>query len=261
MERSEWRPLHSGLRPSIEANGFEVPMNSKKRILLKITGEAFLSRQNHNLNPVLINNVIDQIKQLSDRYQFGIVVGGGNFFRGNEHGKRMGISRAVGHQIGILATLMNGLMLKDLLEKHNLKTSLFTAVMCPEMATSISQQAIEAALMQDDVMVFAGGTGNPFFSTDTTAVLRGLQINAEQVWKASHIDGVYSADPKTTQDAQLLTDITYKFALDNRLGIMDATAFTLASENKQTIRVFSVFTENALIKAAENPHFGSTIHV
>jgi uridylate kinase len=233
----------------------------KKRILLKLTGEAFLSRQNHNLNPVLINNVIDQIKQLRTRYQFGIVVGGGNFFRGNEHGTKMGISSAVGHQIGILATLMNGLILKDLLEQHELKTSLFTAVTCPEMATSISQQAIETALEENNTMVFAGGTGNPFFSTDTTAVLRGLQINAEQVWKASHIDGVYSADPKTSKDAQLLSELSYKYALDNRLAIMDATAFTLASENKKTIRVFSIFTENALIKAAENPHFGSTIHV
>lgn len=236
-------------------------MSTKKRILLKLTGEAFISTQNHNLSPALINKVIAQIKQLSSRYQFGIVVGGGNFFRGNEHGKKMGITRAVGHQIGILATLMNGLMIKDLLEQHEIKTALFTAVMCPEMATSISQQGIETALTEADVIVFAGGTGNPFFSTDTTAVLRGLQINAEQVWKASHIDGVYTADPKTNTNAQLLTDLTYKYALDHRLGIMDATAFTLASENKQTIRVFSAFVEDALIQAADNPHFGSTIHV
>jgi uridylate kinase len=236
-------------------------MSTKKRILLKLTGEAFISRQNHNLDPALINKLIAQMKELSPRYQFGIVVGGGNFFRGNQHGTRMGISRAVGHQIGILATLMNGLMLKDLLEQQNIKTSLFTAVTCPEMATSISQQAIETALTQNDVIVFAGGTGNPFFSTDTTAVLRGLQINAEQIWKASHIDGVYTADPKINPDAHIMRDLTYKYALDNRLGIMDATAFTLASENKQTIRVFSVFVENALIKATDNPDFGSTIHV
>lgn len=236
-------------------------MDVKKRILLKLTGEAFLSTQNHNLSPQLLNAVIDQIKQLSTHYQFGIVVGGGNFFRGNEHGKRMGISRAVGHQIGILATLMNGLMLKDLLEHHELKTSLFTAVTCPEMATSISQQAIEDALVHDDVIVFAGGTGNPFFSTDTTAVLRGLQINATQIWKASHIDGVYTADPKIDSNATVIPDLTYKYALDHNLGIMDATAFALASVNKQTIRVFSIFTHNALIKASESAHFGSTIHV
>jgi len=236
-------------------------MSTKKRILIKLTGESFISRQNHHLNPVVINELITQIKELSTRFQFGIVVGGGNFFRGNEHGKKMGISQAVGHQIGILATLMNGLMLKDLIGKQGLKASLFTAVTCPEMATSISQQAIEAALVHDDVIVFAGGTGNPFFSTDTTAVLRALQINAEEIWKASHIDGVYTADPKLNSDAQIIPDLTYKYALDHQLGIMDATAFTLASQNKQTIRVFSAFIENALIKAADNPHFGSTIHV
>jgi uridylate kinase len=229
--------------------------------LLKLTGEAFLSTQNQNLSPDLINAIFAQIKELSTRFQFGIVVGGGNFFRGNEHGKRMGISRAVGHQIGILATLLNGLMVKDLVEQQGLKTSLFTAVTCPEMATSISQQAIENALEQDDVIVFAGGTGNPFFSTDTTAILRGLQINAEQIWKASHIDGVYTADPRTNTSAQLLPDLTFKYALDNKLGIMDATAFTLAAENKQTVRVFSAFVKNSLMQAAENPLFGSTIHI
>ena len=189
------------------------------------------------------------------------MVGGGNFFRGNEHGKRMGITRAVGHQIGIIGTLMNGLMIKDLLEQQGLKTSLLTALTCPEVGAPTSDQAIHNALNRGDTIVFAGGTGNPFFSTDTTAVLRGLQINADQVWKGSHIDGVYSADPKKDPSAHLLNDITFKYALENRLGIMDATAFTLAAENKQTIRVFSVFAENALIKAAESLNFGSTIHI
>ena len=234
---------------------------AKKRILLKLTGEAFLSTQNHTLSPELINNVFAQIKELCSQFQFGIVVGGGNFFRGNEHGKRMGISQAVGHQIGILATVMNGLIVKDLLEQHNLKASLFTAITCPEIATSISQQAIENALAQDDVIVFAGGTGNPFFSTDTTAILRGLQIDAQQVWKASHIDGVYTDDPRKNKQAVFLPELTFRYALENRLGIMDATAFTLAAENKKIVRVFSIFTENALIKAANDAHFGSLIHV
>ena len=108
----------------------------------------------------------------------------------------MGISQPVGDQIGMLATLMNGLMVKDLLEQKDVTASLYSAITCPEMASSISQQAIENALIKDQVIIFAGGTGNPFFSTDTTAVLRSLQINASQIWKASHIDGVYCADPK-----------------------------------------------------------------
>lgn len=236
-------------------------MAAKKRILLKLTGEAFLSTQNHTLSPLHINTIIDQIKELSHKFQFGIVVGGGNFFRGKEHGAKMGLCQPVAHQIGILATLMNGLIIKDLLEQHALKTSLFTAITCPEMATSISQQALEYALEAGHIIIFAGGTGNPFFSTDTTAVLRGLQISAQEVWKASHIDGVYTADPRKQKNAQRLDSLTFKYALDNHLSIMDATAFTLAAENKQTIRVFSIFTDNALIQAANNKDFGSTIHV
>ncbi len=234
---------------------------AKTKILLKLTGEAFLSTQNHNLNPDVINSIIAQIKQLEARIQFGIVVGGGNFFRGNEHGKRMGITPAVGHQIGIIGTLMNGLMIKDLLEQHNLKASLLTAFTCPEIGIPISDQAIGNTLNRGDTLVFAGGAGNPFFSTDTTAVLRGLQMKADQVWKASHIDGVYNADPRKDSSAKLMPELTYKYALDNKLGIMDATAFTLAAEHKQIIRVFSALSPNAIIQAAENPHFGSTIHI
>lgn len=236
-------------------------METKKRILLKLTGEAFISTTNNNLNPVLVNDLFNQIKKLSTHYQFGLVIGGGNFFRGKQHGKTMGITPPVGHQIGMLATLMNGLMVKDLLEQHGVTASLFSAITCPEMASSISQQAIENALLKDQVIIFAGGTGNPFFSTDTTAVLRSLQINAHEIWKASHIDGVYSADPKKDPQAQLLKDITYQYALEHKLGIMDATAFTLAAENKQIIRVFSAFEPNALIKASEEKNFGSIIHV
>jgi uridylate kinase len=236
-------------------------MAAKKRILLKLTGEAFLSTQNHSLNPSHINKIIDQIKELSSKIQFGIVVGGGNFFRGKEHGTKMGLCQPVAHQIGILATLMNGMILKDLLEQRKLKASLFTAITCPEIATSISQQALDYTLEAGHIIIFAGGTGNPFFSTDTTAVLRGLQMNSHEVWKASTIDGVYTADPRTHKNAQRLQSLTFRYALDHQLKIMDATAFTLAAENKQTIRVFDIFTDNALIHTANSKNFGSMIHV
>jgi len=236
-------------------------MENKKRILLKLTGEAFISTTNNGLNPSLVNNLFSQIKQLASTHQFGLVIGGGHFFRGKQHGIKMGISQPVGDQIGMLATLMNGLMVKDLLEQKGVTASLYSAITCPEMASSISQQAIENALIKDQVIIFAGGTGNPFFSTDTTAVLRSLQINAFEIWKASHIDGVYSADPSKDPHAKLLKDTTYGYALAHKLGIMDATAFTLAAENKQIIRVFSAFEPNALIKASQEKDFGSTIHV
>lgn len=234
-------------------------MSEKKRILLKLTGEAFISTANQSLDPRLAQQLFGQIKSLLPSHQFGLVIGGGNFFRGNQHGKIMGLRSAVGHQIGMLATLMNGLMVKDLLEQQGVTACLFSAITCPEMASSISQQAIENALLKDQVIIFAGGTGNPFFSTDTTAVLRSLQINAHEIWKASHIDGVYSADPHKDSHARLLKNITYAYALEHRLGIMDATAFTLAAENKQIIRVFSAFEPNALVNASHDRNFGSRI--
>lgn len=200
------------------------------------------------------------MKQLSADIQFGIVVGGGNFFRGNQHGKIMGTTASVGHQIGIMATLMNGLILKDLIEQQDLKASLLTAITCPEVGAPTSDQTIHTALQREHILIFAGGTGNPFFSTDTTAVLRGLQMDAQEIWKGSHVDGVYSADPKKDAAAHKLEKISFSQALEKRLGIMDATAFTLAAENQKKIRVFSIFEPDALIRAAHDPHFGSEIH-
>ena len=234
-------------------------MHKKRRILLKITGEALLSTQNHQLSPLLLTAVISQIKELRSSIQFGIVIGGGNFFRGKEHGKRMGISPSVGHQIGLLATMMNGLVVKDLLEQQALTTALFSAVSCPEIGIPVSQQAIDHALEQGCTLVFAGGTGNPFFSTDTTAIIRALQIEADEVWKATTIDGVYTADPKQDPHAQRLDTLSFDYALQNKLKIMDATAYILASENKQKIRVFSLFEPEALFKAAQEKNFGSIL--
>lgn len=234
---------------------------NQKRVLLKLTGEAFISGTNQELSPILLNSIIKQVKYLAKRIQFGIVVGGGNFFRGSQHGKKMNITPTVGHNIGILATLMNGLMLKDLLEQNGIKTALFSAITCPEIAASISAQAVQNAREQTDTIVFAGGIGTPFFSTDTTAVIRALQINADEIWKASHIDGVYTADPRTDITAQFLPNLTFEYALQKKLAIMDSTAFSLANQHKKSIRVFSIFEKDALIKAAEDPKFGSLIHV
>ncbi len=231
----------------------------KKRILLKLTGEILFARDKSALSATKLNQVIDQIKKLASTHQFGIVVGGGNFFRGRQHGKKLGMTASVGHQVGMLATMMNGLILKDLFEQRNMHTSLFCAIPCPEIGAPTSQQAILSAMKREDMMVFTGGTGNPFFTTDTNAVLRGLQIEADEVWKGTSVDGVYDADPAKNSDAKLLREVTYKQALDMKLGIMDATAFALAGEHKQIIRVFNIFKKDALINAAKKKDFGSII--
>ncbi len=231
----------------------------KKKILLKITGELFLDKKTKTLSANTINTILKQIKKLYKEYQFGLVVGGGNFFRGHQHGKRMGIIPSVGHQIGMLGTMMNGLMLKDLLEKQGLKTALFCAMPSPEVGKPISQQAINASLSDGRTLIFTGGTGNPFFTTDTTAVLRALQIGADQIWKGTSVDGVYDKDPVTHKDAKLLKKVSFMQAMQDHLGIMDMTAYAMAYTYHQQIRIFDIFDKDALIQAAQNKNFGSTI--
>ncbi len=233
----------------------------KKRILLKITGEAFLSQDTKKLSAVTITSLIKQMQQLEPTYQFGIVVGGGNFFKGAVEGKQLGMTPSTGHQVGILATMLNGLILKNLLEQQEIKTTIFCALECPQAGEPVTQQGITASVKKDNTMVFTGGTGNPFFTTDTNAVLRGLQIEAAEIWKGTNVDGVYDKDPKKYPDAQRFDTLTYKQAIEDKLGIMDQTAFVLAEQYKQVIRVFNIFTPDALLKVVQDPHFGTRITV
>lgn len=235
-------------------------MNSRIRILLKLTGNIFLDPATKKLSPTMVNAVIAQLKTLHPRYQFGIVVGGGNFFRGKDQGTTLGMTQAVGHQVGMLATMMNGLILKDLLEQQGLATTLFCAVQSAEVGNPISQQTINTALEKGNTLIFSGGTGNPFFTTDTNAILRSLQISAAQVWKGTDVDGIYEADPHAHANAPLLKKVSYAQALEQRLAIMDATAYALASQYRQTVRIFNIFAPQALLKAANDETFGSTLY-
>lgn len=232
---------------------------NKQVILLKITGEILLGDKKQ-LDSTHARNLALQIKKLQETHQFGIVIGGGNFFRGAKQGKQLGITPPVGHQIGMLGTMMNGLIIKDLFEQHEVPCSLFCAIPATEVGTPISQQAIESALEKERCPIFTGGTGNPFFTTDTTAVLRGLQINANQVWKGTSVDGVYDKDPHQFPDACLIKETSYHDALLKNLAILDSTAFALAQHHKLPLRVFNIFAPDALLSAAKDPHFGSIIH-
>jgi uridylate kinase len=130
---------------------------------------------------------------------------------------------------------------------------------CPEVAQSISKQTIDESLRSGNCIIFAGGTGNPYFTTDTNAILRALEIGATQVWKGTSVDGVYTADPRIDPSAKKLNTVTYQQALENNLAIMDTTAFTLARDNGLTVRVFDIFEHNALVRAAQDPHVGTII--
>lgn len=231
---------------------------AKKRILLKLTGEVF-GKPREPFSADTVTNLIEQIKQLESTHQFGIVIGGGNLFRGSKQGKELGLKIEIAHQVGMVATIMNGLILQDLCEKHGVSTKLFSAISCPQVANVINQQAINCALDKGKTIIFAGGTGNPFFSTDTNAVLRSLQISADEIWKGTSIDGVYTKDPAKHKDAQRLEKVTYAQAIEQRLGIMDLTAYSLAQQHNQTIRVFNIFAPDALQNAAQDGNFGSII--
>lgn len=234
-------------------------MKSKQIILLKLTGELLKNNSTGSLDGSLVKKIAQQIRQLRATHHFGIVIGGGNFFRGNKQGAQLGLSPAVGHQVGMVATLMNGLIIKDLFEQEDLSTTLFSAMASTEIGVATSAQNIKKALEQEDYLIFAGGTGNPFFSTDTTAIVRGLQIGAHCVWKGTNVDGIYDADPKLVPAARLLSRISYQDALMNNLKILDATAFALAKDTSMKIRVFNIFKEDALIEAASNQHFGTIV--
>lgn len=231
----------------------------KKTILLKITGNAFLAKDKTTPDVKVIHSIAKQILELKDTHRFAIVTGGGNFFRGNQHGVQLKLTPSIAHQVGMLATMLNGLIIKDIFEQNNLASKMLSALPCPEISDAVSQEAIMQSIKNDYCIVFTGGTGNPFFSTDTTAVLRGLQIKANEVWKGTNVQGIYDSNPAINENAKFLDNISYKEAIDKHLGIMDATAFVLADQHKLPIRVFNIFEDNALIKASNNKNFGSLV--
>jgi uridylate kinase len=236
---------------------------SKQTVLIKLTGEIFLASRGSDkgmgVDSSIARALARQIKQLLVCYNIGIVIGGGNFFRGRREGVDLGIEPTISHQIGMLATVMNGLILHNVLDQEGVSATLFTALEIPLVGKTTSFQEIKAALTNKSCLIFTGGTGNPFFSTDTAAIVRALQMNAQQVWKATNVEGIYDADPRIHPGATLLPHTTFSYAIDHRLGIMDATALLLAQEHHLPIRVFSSFTPNALLRAAEDPTFGTTI--
>jgi uridylate kinase len=235
-------------------------MQLPNRILLKLTGTVFGNSKTSQCDVAVVRHLVDQIKQLIPQYQFGIVIGGGNLFRGNIQGKMLGLSSWAAHTTGMLATLMNGVMLADLFAQAEIPATLVSALDCPGIAAAINQQTIREALKTSACIIFAGGTGNPYFTTDTNAVLRCLQMGASELWKGTDVDGVYDEDPRKNPNATLLNNVSYDYVLCKRLGIMDSSAFTLASDHRLTIKIFNIFESNALIKVIHEPNFSTVIN-
>lgn len=234
-------------------------MDQKKTILLKLTGEV-ISHTPSGLNADMVRSIAKQIKQLLPEYHFSIVIGGGNFFRGAQQGTEVRVTPQTSHYVGMLATVMNGLIIQDIFEQEKIKTALFCALECSAIGITISPQNIRKAKEEGNCLIFTAGTGNPFFTTDTNAVLRALQISANALWKGTKVEGVYTKDPNVYPEASFLTTLSYSQALELRLGIMDLSAFALAQQYKINMRIFNIFAQDALVQAAHNPHFGSTIY-
>lgn len=237
----------------------------KKRVLIKLSGEVMsgcMPTTDHAAKSIsLVDSIAQQIKHLQTTHTIGIVIGGGNIFRASKEGKALSLCQQAADDAGMLATVMNGIVLQEKLRTAGIQTSLLSAFAVPAVAQPVQHTTITQALEQDRCIIFVGGTGNPFFTTDTNAVLRALQMDATEVWKATKEDYIYDADPRTCPTCSPLKKVSYQTMIEKRLGIIDSTAVTLAQQYSIPIRVFNVFTPSALVDAATDATLGSTIHV
>lgn len=229
-----------------------------KRVLIKLSGEAIAGEDKFGVNDDMTLNVARQIKEIVDRdVQVAIVVGGGNFFRGRNGGN---IDRATADYMGMLATVMNALALQDSLLSIGCDAKTLTAIEMRDLAEGYSRRKALDYLEDGKVVIFGGGIGSPFFSTDTAAALRAAEMDAEVILLAKNIDAVYSADPKEDPSATRFTELTYMDIIEKDLKVMDLTAATLCRDNKIKIYVFALSGEGNLMKVINGENIGTLIH-
>lgn len=220
-----------------------------RRILLKLSGEALMGEQNYGIDTNVARTVAEEIKAVRELgIEVAIVVGGGNIFRGVS--KSAGnMDRGSADYIGMLATVMNAVVLQDALEKLNVYTRVMSAIDIPQLAEPFIRRRAERHLEKKRIVIFAAGTGNPYFTTDSAAALRALEIKAEVIFKATKVDGIYTADPMTNSDATRFEKISYQEVLERQLKVMDASSISLCKENNLPIMVFNMKTPGNIIKA------------
>jgi len=217
-----------------------------KRILLKLSGEALMGEDSYGINRDTIDGIVDEISQVSALgLEIGVVIGGGNIFRGVAPGAA-GMDRATADYMGMLATIMNALALQDAMRRVGLNARVQSALSIEQVCETYIRGKAIRHLEEGRVVIFAAGTGNPFFTTDTAAALRGSEIGAEIVLKATKVDGVYTADPKLHPDAKRYQRLSFDEALTRNLRVMDATAFALCRDQKLPITVFSIYKPGAM---------------
>jgi uridylate kinase len=230
------------------------PRPAHKRILLKLSGEALMGDDAFGINRATIVRMVENMG-----VEVAVVIGGGNIFRGVAGGS-VGMDRATADYMGMLATVMNALALADAMDKQGLVARVMSAIAIEQVVEPYVRPKALQYLEEGKVVVFAAGTGNPFFTTDTAAALRGAEIGAELVLKATKVDGVYSADPKTNPNATRYVSLTFDEAIAQNLGIMDATAFALCRDQKLPIKVFSILKNGAFKRVVMGEDEGTLVH-
>lgn len=230
-----------------------------KRILLKLSGEALTGSENFGIDPKILDQLALEIGQLVGiGVQVGLVVGGGNLFRGAAL-QAAGLDRVTGDHMGMLATVMNALALRDALERSNIATQVMSSIPMSGVVDHYDRRKAIRAISNGDVVIFCAGTGNPFFTTDSSACLRGIEIDAELVLKATKVDGVYSADPMKVSDAVKYEHLSYDEVLDRKLEVMDLTAICLCRDHNMPVRVFKMEDRGALLSIVRGGQEGTLI--
>ena len=230
-----------------------------KRVLLKLSGEALAGEQKRGFDEATVTEVAKQIKTIVDEgLQVGIVIGGGNFWRGRTSGA---MDRSKADQIGMLATIMNCIYVSDICRYVGLKTEVFTPFVCGAFTTLYSKDAVEESFAEGKVVFFAGGTGHPYFSTDTATVLRAVEIGADAILLAKAVDGIYDSDPKVNPDAKKYDEISIDEVVAKKLGAMDLTASIMCMEQKMPMLVFGLDEKDSIVNTVHGKFSGTKVTV
>jgi uridylate kinase len=230
-----------------------------RRIVLKLSGESFQGSQGFGIDAETVHSIAREVKEVSDLgIEMAIIVGGGNIFRGARQ-KSLAIDRATGDYMGMLATVINGLALQDALEKQGVVTRLLSAIDMAQVAEPFIRRRAMRHLEKGRVVIFAAGTGNPYFSTDTAAALRAMEIKAHVILKATRVDGIYDADPEKVSGAKMFDRITYLDVIQKGLAVMDSTAISLCMDNRMPIIIFNMNRPGNIRRAVMGEKVGSTV--
>jgi uridylate kinase len=231
-----------------------------RRILLKLSGESLIGSQPFGIDPEVVTGIAAQVNEVHDLgVEIGIVLGGGNIFRGLAASEQ-GFDRVSADHMGMLATVINALAMQDALENAGVHTRVLSAIEMRQVAEPYIRRRAVRHLEKGRVVIFAAGTGNPYFSTDTTAALRAMEIKAEVIMKATRVDGIYDADPETVSDAKMLPEITYIDVLTQGLRVMDTTASSLCMDNQLPIIVFNIKEHGNIKRVVLGEKIGSLVH-